>query len=61
MDIFRLSEEAAANILVLYVLYELLQGEKSFYHPYFSINQSEFMSGWSNWTSYMIETKGIIA
>jgi hypothetical protein len=33
--VFGKKDDFAMKILILYVVYELLKGEKSFYHPYF--------------------------
>lgn len=61
LNIFRSDDEAALKTLVLYMSYELLKGEKSFYYPYFAISNEEHLNGWSNWTLYMLEQRGVIS
>lgn len=47
------------KILILYIVSQLLKGEKSFYYPYFSICTSSYMSGWGNMKAYKVEHRGV--
>jgi hypothetical protein len=53
-------DDFVMKILILYVVNELIKGEKSFYHPYFSICTASYLSGWSNWTTYKVEHRGVM-
>ena len=52
--VFGSKDDGAMKILVLFVMSELLKGEKSFYHPYFSICSGSYLNTWSNWTAYKL-------
>ena len=57
---FGKKDDLVLKILVMYVVYEMLKGEQSFYHPYFAICASDYAGCWSNWTPYKLEHRGVM-
>lgn len=48
------------KLLILYISWELLKGEKSFYHPYFSISADAFLSGWDSKALHILENRDLM-
>jgi len=48
------------RLLVLYISSELIKGEKSIYHPYFSISSEDYLKGWDSKCLQMIENRGLM-
>ena len=59
-NMFRLSQEAASKIIILFVCYELMKKGSSFYAPYFDIATDIFLSNWSHIEMVGIENPHIV-
>jgi hypothetical protein len=57
---FKSDDDAAMKLLILYISNELLKGEKSFYYPYFSISNDEFLNGWESKALHMLENRDLM-
>jgi hypothetical protein len=57
---FKGDDESSTKLLVLYLATELIKGEKSIYHPYFSISAEEYLNGWDSKYLHMLENRSIM-
>ena len=60
MTFFKNDDDAAMKLLIMYISYELIKGEKSFYYPYFSISTEQFLSGWDSKSLQMLENRDLM-